>query len=239
MSASEPRPAATIVLVRDVEPRGIEVLMLTRSGASVFMPGVSVFPGGRVDDEDRAQAAGTIAAAPHHFVDLDVATEWTYRIAAARELAEEAGLVLTQLAALLPIAHWVTPAGESRRYDTRFFLTTAPADQQARHDGGETTDAVWMSPSDALQRSREGLLRLSPPTWTVLSALAAHESLDEVLDWARCVVVHRVEPQPAEDEAGRFMVIPGDPLLPAPPGVDVPPHTRFVLDDVRGWRPRE
>ncbi len=238
MSASEPRPAATIVLVRDVAPRGIEVLMLTRSGASVFMPGVSVFPGGRVDDEDRAQAAGTIAAAPHHFVDLDIADEWSYRLAAARELTEEAGLVLANLGALLPIAHWVTPTGESRRYDTRFFLTIAPADQQATHDGGETTEAVWMAPGAAIRRSIEGALRLSPPTWTVLTRLTAFEELDEVLHWARGVTVHRVEPQPAEDEAGRFMVIPGDPLLPAPPGVEVPPHTRFVLDDVRGWKPR-
>src|SRR5260221_14258612 len=46
-----PRPAATVLLVRD-GPSGLEVLMVTRNVASDFASGALVFPGGRVDTAD-------------------------------------------------------------------------------------------------------------------------------------------------------------------------------------------
>src|SRR5690348_9965724 len=57
MKAAEvvPRPAATVLLVRDGRA-GLEVLMVTRNVASDFASGALVFPGGRVDAADGAQA---------------------------------------------------------------------------------------------------------------------------------------------------------------------------------------
>ena len=51
---------------------------------------------------------------------------------------------------------FVTPFGRPRRFDTRFFIAEAPAEQSGRHDDRETVDSVWISPQDApgAQRSR-------------------------------------------------------------------------------------
>ena len=61
-----PRPAATVLLLRD-GPDGIEVFMATRHQGSSFMPGILVFPGGAVDPDDAdpslidaASAGGTL-----------------------------------------------------------------------------------------------------------------------------------------------------------------------------------
>src|SRR6476620_4977207 len=51
-----PRPAATVMLVRDNGPgfaRGVEVFLMRRHSAMDFVAGVMVFPGGGVDDRDR------------------------------------------------------------------------------------------------------------------------------------------------------------------------------------------
>src|SRR5215831_10528725 len=50
-----PKPAATIMLVRDAA-HGMEVLMLQRNFDSAFVPGVHVFPGGTLDEEDESPA---------------------------------------------------------------------------------------------------------------------------------------------------------------------------------------
>lgn len=47
-----PRPAATVMLVRDT-PDGIKVFLMRRHSAMDFVAGVMVFPGGGVDDRDR------------------------------------------------------------------------------------------------------------------------------------------------------------------------------------------
>ncbi len=44
-------------------------------------------------------------------------------------------------------AHWITPRGAPRRYDTRFFVAAAPPGQIAAHDAGETIAEVWISPA--------------------------------------------------------------------------------------------
>jgi 8-oxo-dGTP pyrophosphatase MutT (NUDIX family) len=51
-----PRPAATVMLIRDKRPglgRGIEVFLMRRHRKMDFVGGVMVFPGGGVDDRDR------------------------------------------------------------------------------------------------------------------------------------------------------------------------------------------
>ena len=60
------------------------------------------------------------------------------------------GLVLA-LDALMPYAHWITPEGMPKRFDTWFFLAAAPPDQLGAHDGKESTDSIWVSPREALE----------------------------------------------------------------------------------------
>ena len=51
MTRQHPRPAATLVLLRDAA-QGPEVFMVERSHAADFVAGAYVFPGGAVDDAD-------------------------------------------------------------------------------------------------------------------------------------------------------------------------------------------
>src|SRR3546814_4874917 len=47
-------PAATVIIVRDL-PGGHEVLMIERHTQLAFAGGAAVFPGGRIDDDDRSE----------------------------------------------------------------------------------------------------------------------------------------------------------------------------------------
>lgn len=93
----KPQPAATLMLARDA-PRGLEVLMLQRSQALAFMPGVHVFPGGALDAADDSPAlhalcAGLDDAAASRALGLE-RRGLAHWIAAIREAFEEAGILL-------------------------------------------------------------------------------------------------------------------------------------------------
>ncbi|MEL6317583.1 MAG: hypothetical protein AAFR16_08095 [Pseudomonadota bacterium] len=59
-----PRPAATLLLLRDDADGRVRVLMGRRPSGARFMPNAVVFPGGALDDEDAALAARLAATAP-------------------------------------------------------------------------------------------------------------------------------------------------------------------------------
>jgi 8-oxo-dGTP pyrophosphatase MutT (NUDIX family) len=98
-SASAPRPAATVVVLRDAD-RAPEVFMVRRHEGTAFMGGAHVFPGGRVDPADRDIAAPRwcdgVAEAAARFPELPPADAVAYHVAAARELFEEAGVLLAR-----------------------------------------------------------------------------------------------------------------------------------------------
>ena len=94
--AANPRPASTVVVLRD-SLRGPEVFMVRRHEATAFMGGAHVFPGGRVDASDRAGDASWCDGIEHavrQLPDMDGAEAVAYHVAAARELFEEAGVLL-------------------------------------------------------------------------------------------------------------------------------------------------
>src|ERR1700690_4524114 len=91
------RPAATLILVRDVDS-GMEVFMIRRTQSAVFMGGAHVFPGGGVDASD---AAPDLAAHCEGMDDAEASRRLgvergglAYWVAALRECFEEAGLLL-------------------------------------------------------------------------------------------------------------------------------------------------
>ena len=55
--------------------------------------------------------------------------------------------------ALVPFAHWITPVGPPKRFDTHFFLAPAPSDQVAAHDGREAVETIWIAPQKAIVES--------------------------------------------------------------------------------------
>ena len=48
--------------------------------------------------------------------------------------------MLLALDELMPYAHWITPEGMPKRFDTWFFLAAAPPEQAGAHDGKESTE---------------------------------------------------------------------------------------------------
>jgi len=99
-------------------------------------------------------------------------------------LLRDAGMVL-RADLLKPWAHWLTPRGEPRRFDTRFFVAALPPGQQARDVGGEGELAGWISPADALARHGAGELPMLPPTLVALEELDAAGSLPRLFDTPR------------------------------------------------------
>lgn len=90
--APEPKPAATVLLVRD-QPE-FQVLMVKRHHQIDFASGALVFPGGKTHDGDAdARWAGHAIG----WDDLD-AVQRTLRIGAIREAFEETGILLAQTA---------------------------------------------------------------------------------------------------------------------------------------------
>ena len=228
------KPAATVVVLREGTDDPFEILMVRRNDKVAFMAGSYVFPGGRVDEGDQPAPDG--AMRPAVFSDLSDAEESAYRTAAVRELQEEANVTIT-VDVLVPLAHWVTPEIEIRRYDTRFFLAKMPPGQTPKHDDGETTALDWLSPREAIARFQRKELLLPPPTWTTIRQLAHRTSIEDALAWARSRPIVRVMPGFFKDGDLATLTLPGDPLFPTIPGWDVPEETRFVLQDGARWQP--
>jgi len=229
---AEARPAATVVVLREGEP--FEFLLLRRNDKVAFMAGSYVFPGGRVDPADHAKADATLL--PATFTDLTDAEEAAYRQAAVRELLEEANVTIAP-ANLAPLAHWVTPEIEIRRYDTRFFLARMPDGQHPRHDDGEMTALEWLSPKQAIAKFERREMLLPPPTWTTIRQLEKLASIDEVFAWAQGRKVVRVMPGFIKTATVTMLTLPGDPLFPAIADWEVPEETRFVLEEGARWQP--
>jgi 8-oxo-dGTP pyrophosphatase MutT (NUDIX family) len=105
-------------------------------------------------------------------------------------------------AALTYFSHWITPPTEPRRYDTHFFLATAP-DQAALADAQETHDGIWISPSDALARYGNGSFRLVYPTIKHLDRIAGFASVEALAAFSRTKPVLTIMPSgsPYEDFA--------------------------------------
>ncbi len=112
------------------------------------------------------------------------------------------------------VSHWITPMGEKRRFDTRFFIARAPQAQEPLHDDGETIESFWISPQEAIERAHERDLMLMPPTKANIEFLLPFKTADEVLAAAAQVgMPQTILPKLKIDSDGRVVGIamPGDP----------------------------
>lgn len=136
--------------------------------------------------------------------------EWRERLMGGRaglaQLLEAEGL-LPALHDLVYCAHWITPVAEPRRYDTRFFLARLPAGRRAVADAREMTDAVWLSPAEALRRFRDGALPMVFPTVKVLEALEPYATVSTALAAFRGRVVVPVLPRLVRTADGVGIVV--------------------------------
>jgi 8-oxo-dGTP pyrophosphatase MutT (NUDIX family) len=192
---SDPRPAASVVLLRRGgrhADHALEVLLLKRTEEAKFMPGVWVFPGGAVDEGDGED-------------------ETRFKACAVRELEEEAGIALPADEELVLFSRWITPEVVSRRFDAWFFLALAPAHTPPRADGVETTDAAWFEPATALEARASGEIVLAFPTIKQLEALLPFQSSDEALAAHRAARVEPILPKVIGTPEENRVVLPGDP----------------------------
>lgn len=94
---------------------------------------------------------------------------------------------LLDVSAVHPVSHWITPPGQPRRFDTRFFVALAPHGQDGSHDTNETVDSIWTTPAAVLGRHAAGELKLVFPTLKQLQALGRYPSAADALAAARSV----------------------------------------------------
>jgi 8-oxo-dGTP pyrophosphatase MutT (NUDIX family) len=192
-----PREAASVILLRDgtgAESGAgtLEVLLVKRTPEARFMGGVWVFPGGAVDAQEGEGDAA-------------------HRIAAVRELSEEAAITLDAPAELVKFSRWITPAEVQIRFDTHFFLALLPDGQEPQIDGEECVDLGWFTPAGALDAHRDGEILLVFPTIKHLEQLGAFASVHSLMGYARGRNVQPVQPRVlVEGEVARI-VLPGEP----------------------------
>jgi 8-oxo-dGTP pyrophosphatase MutT (NUDIX family) len=186
-----PRLAATVIVLRGGAQR-LDVLLVKRNPEARFMGGAWVFPGGAVD---RGEGDGDQAL----------------RAAAVREVSEEAGIDLTDPAALVPFSRWITPPQVKTRFDTWFYLAPVPEGAQPRVDGEEVVDARWYEPPAALDAARRGEILLVFPTIKHLEQLSAFASADALLEHARTREIRPVQPHVIVSGEQARVVLPGEP----------------------------
>ncbi len=197
-------PAATLVLMRERAGSPPELLVTERTGGMAFAAGALVFPGGRIDADDRlsatllapelADAAARIAAIRETIEETGIApatlpepgpdTLPVLHAGVAREepfagLLARLGLRL-DLAALTPFARWCPNFRETRRFDTLFFLAEAPALAPAPVVAeAEAVRAFWAGAAEILAEIDAGRAHAIFPTRRNLERLARFGSIAE------------------------------------------------------------
>jgi 8-oxo-dGTP pyrophosphatase MutT (NUDIX family) len=131
--------------------------------------------------------------------------------AARRELAEEAGIELSEGTRAPRFSRWITPAAVDVRFDTHFFVTRAPPGAEPVVDGRECVAARWLKPRTALEAAGRGELELVFPTIKHLEELAGFASVDEALTAARARRVMPVQPRVLTRGGVAQILMPGDP----------------------------
>jgi len=157
-----------------------EVLLGRRAGRHRFMPDVFVFPGGRLDAQDRSidpvrpLPATTLAQVMRH---TDQVTAQALAVAAVRETFEETGVALGEregdrfrpdLGEIEYLGRAITPSRNPIRFHARFFLTRIAGHAAALGGSGELLDLDWYPLPAALK------LPIVDVTEFMLGEVAAH-----------------------------------------------------------------
>jgi 8-oxo-dGTP pyrophosphatase MutT (NUDIX family) len=239
-NSTPPIPAATLVLYHEADEGSALHLMITRSAGMAFAAGALVFPGGRVDAEDRA-----VAADAHLLRNSPAdAEDAAARVTAIREAIEETGLAVgvhplpdaaaiarwrkllnahasfgallreagaaLDLGELVPFSRWSPREGLHRRFDTRFYVAKFAGDAGVEVDANEASHHVWVTAQDAIADARAGRHLVIFPTMRNLERLAAHPRFDAVLAHLGRFPVKLITPEVREYGGEKWLCLPED-----------------------------
>ncbi|MGO9138385.1 MAG: NUDIX hydrolase [Syntrophales bacterium] len=82
-------------------------------------------------------------------------------------------------------SHWITPELLPHRYDVRFFIAEAPANQEALHDGIELTRHVWLTPKKILEGFHRREFDMVVPTLVTIEELSRHKTIQEIITFTK------------------------------------------------------
>jgi 8-oxo-dGTP pyrophosphatase MutT (NUDIX family) len=197
-SDAAPVPASTVALLRNVAG-GVEVCMLRRPDWSSFAAGAFVFPGGSLDPGDgTGDTAYPIAGVREVLEEVGVLiggpaprsgkNNLEQRITAARgqllagvafdDVLAGQGLEITP-ERLVYIAHFITPPGDGRRYDTRFFAYQVRSRWEVSVHPAEAVEGGWHRPESMLSLDFPAIM---PPTRMLCHEFARLGSVEMILE---------------------------------------------------------
>jgi len=159
VSSGRPRDAASLIALHRARG-GWRVLMGRRSTRTRFMPEVWVFPGGRVDLEDRtSDTLAPLRPSIERRLSARHRHPHALAIAALRETFEETGVVVGAVAgdAVVPdlsrldyVGRAITPAGNPVRYHARFFCLEWRGSLPRPRGNGELEKLAWLPVEEVL-----------------------------------------------------------------------------------------
>jgi 8-oxo-dGTP pyrophosphatase MutT (NUDIX family) len=222
-------PAATLIVVREPQGGRPELLMVERAEGMAFAAGALVFPGGRIDEADRAvgrelgleaaliasvretieETAIPVGLAPLPSPELALGLQ--QKLVADEPLASvlEACGLSVDASALTPFARWVPKFHAVRRFDTLFYVARCPeGDWEPRVVAGECAGAAWVSAAEVLEREQRGEARLIFPTRRTLERLAQHSTFEAIRADALAHPIEPVTPWVEERDGEKFITIP-------------------------------
>ena len=157
-------PAATLVLLRDRSPEGVEILLIQRHGGSKFAAGDHVFPGGKVEVDDSpadavAWCTGLDESAASRLLGLDGGPTMPaarvsalgYWVGAVREAFEEVGVLLAYTADGRPVSVAPSRFASYRRAcqaDHRAFWTMLREERLTLATDRIVYFAHWITPEE-------------------------------------------------------------------------------------------
>ena len=112
------------------------------------------------------------------------------------------------LSQLVYFAHWITPDSQPKRYDTRFFVASAPVGQLGMHDDSETVSHLWIDPNEALSEAKSSGFEIVLPTRQNLMAVANYKTVNEVLEAAKQSKKTVVVPKLTRGPQGLELILP-------------------------------
>ncbi len=125
------------------------------------------------------------------------------------DLAEKENLRI-QPDQLVPIARWITPKMEKRRFDTRFFLAAPEVCPDPSPDGQEMVSGAWMAPEKALDRHEKGEIFLMPPTFMTLASLLPFSLAQEAVKGLALGDIRPVFPHAFDADGDFGIMLPHD-----------------------------